>query len=100
MMATRSINASYDGDVDVLYVARGRPRPAYSDEGPDGIDYRFDEENNTPCGATVDGFHEYWANKEIEVASRIAKFLNVDVDAVFSAVLAAQENYKRKSARS
>ena len=58
------IDAAYDRHADVLYIALGRPRPDYGEEGDEGIIWRFAEADDAPCGVTVLGFRDVWSGRE------------------------------------
>ena len=44
---------SYDRDADVLYVAIGSPRPAYTDEEEQGLLIRKDPQSGETVGVTI-----------------------------------------------
>jgi hypothetical protein len=80
------ITADYDRHADVLYVTAGKPRAAYSEEGDDGLYYRFADDDEAPCGVTVDGYALVWRGHERDVAERIASFLGASVAEVEGAI--------------
>jgi hypothetical protein len=80
------IRANYDRYADVLYVVVGKPRPAYSVEGDDGLYYRFADDDEAPCGVTVEGYALLWRERRPELAGRIARFLNATARDVEQAI--------------
>ena len=80
------IDAAYDRHADVLYIALGRPRPDYGEEG---IIWRFAEVDDAPCGVTVLGLREIWTGREGRLAGKIGAFLRADAAQVAQAVEAA-----------
>ncbi len=74
------ITVDYDRDVDVLYVAIGKPRPGEGEDRPGGIVYRYAVEDDTPCGLTIVGFRRNeWHTKPGDLAKLIADHLGADV---------------------
>jgi Protein of unknown function (DUF2283) len=80
------IDAAYDRHADVLYIALGRPRPDYGEEGEEGIIRRLAEADEAPCGVTVLGFRDLWTGREGHLAGRIGAFLRIDAARVAQAV--------------
>ena len=83
------IDAAYDRHADVLYIALGRPRPDYGEEGEEGIIWRFAEADDALCGVTVLGFCDIWTGREGRLAGMIGAFLRADAARVAQAVEAA-----------
>lgn len=81
-----TIRADYDRHADVLYVALDRPRPATSEEGRDGLIYRFALDDERPCGVTVLGYRNTWSERERELAEKIATFLKSEVKGIQQAI--------------
>ena len=51
---------SYDRDADVLYVAIGSPRPAYTDEDEQGLLIRKDAKSGETVGVTILDYEEHF----------------------------------------
>ena len=51
---------SYDRDADVLYVAIGSPRPAYTDEDEQGLLVRRDPKSGETVGVTILDYEEHF----------------------------------------
>ena len=81
-----TIRADYDRHADVLYVALDEPRPAISEEGRDGLIYRFAMDDDRPCGVTVLGFKDTWFGRERDLAERIGTFLKSEAECVQQAI--------------
>lgn len=82
-----AIEANYDKQADVLYVALDQPRAAISEEGRDGLIYRFAMDNEQPCGITVTGYRDIWSGKERDLAQKIGVFLCADTNEVRKVIL-------------
>lgn len=81
------IRANYDRHADVLYVALDQPRGAVSEEGGQGLIYRFSLDKAQPCGVTVISCKAIWRGKERELAGKIAAFLRTDTNEVQGAIV-------------
>ena len=51
---------SYDRDADVLYIAIGSPRPAYTHEEEQGLLIRKDPRTGETVGVTILDYEEYF----------------------------------------
>jgi hypothetical protein len=84
------LTVDYDREDDVLYVAKGKPRPGEGEDFPGGIIRRYALDNNSPCGVTVIGYRRnQWPAKARELAEIVADHLGADVDQVERQLLGA-----------
>jgi len=51
---------SYDRDADVLYVAIGSPRPAFTEEAEEGLLIRKDPKTGETVGVTILDYEEHF----------------------------------------
>ena len=82
------VHASYDAETDVLYISKDEPVPSLTEEGADGLLLRYAISDDKPCGVTVVSFHQTWAGHEGDLATRIAKFLDVTPSSAERALMA------------
>ncbi len=80
------INAEYDRDADVLYLALDLPRPAESEETPEGLVLRYDAETDEPCGVTVLRLGA-WKDRQEQLSRSVSGFLGVPSHDVRSALV-------------
>ncbi len=77
------VSVDYDRDVDVLYVAIGKPCRAEGEDGPGGVVYRYAMDDNAPCGVTIVGFRRNgWPEKLGELAKLVADQLGAEKEQV------------------
>ena len=85
--AARKLTVNYDSRGDVLYLAIGKPVPAWVDEGDEGIAYRFSYDGGRPCGVTILGFRKSrWPQRLSELADHVAQRLPVRSESVQQAL--------------
>lgn len=70
------LKVSYDRDADVLYICKGSPAAALTEEGDDGLLFRYSISDDSPCGVTVLSFSG-WDGLHERLAGRVAAFLQV-----------------------
>jgi hypothetical protein len=81
------VSVDYDRDVDVLYVAIGKPRPAEGEDRPRGVVYRYAMDDDAPCGVTIVGFRRNgWHEKLGELARFVAAQLGAEPEQVAALV--------------
>jgi len=84
-----SVSALYDEKADVLYVWRGGPQPAETEER-DGLLLRFAFSDGTPCGVTVVGYIENGWNTQLHgLVKRISAHISESATQVESAIAQA-----------
>jgi len=91
-MAMRSdLALRYDKNADVLYVLRGEPVPAETDEDELGLLLRFALSDGHPCGVTILDFHrDNWSKRVRELSNAVASHLHVpawEISEALSAVM-------------
>lgn len=81
-----SLNVSYDGDADVLYLALGQPVPALTDEDDHGLLVRHAVSDGHACGVTVLGFHRAWQARSQALSELVGRHLHVSPKVVLKTI--------------
>lgn len=71
------LHARYDRRADVLYVFTDINAPAYAQEAPDGIVWRFRDSDDKLISAIIIDFEELWARQLPDLAAKLAKQFHV-----------------------
>ena|SRR3990167_1297815 len=74
--AASMLKATYDHRSDVLYLSKGAPVPALSDQDDDGLLLRRAIKTGEPVGVTVFKYSK-WISYHQELAEKVAKFLDI-----------------------
>ncbi len=69
------LKGNYDQHSDVLYLYKDEPRPALTEDGPDGLMLRFAIEDDAPCGVTILGYRRIWSQHKERLVTRVSEFL-------------------------
>jgi len=82
------VRVRYDSAADVLYIAKGQPLPAETDEDEDGLLIRYATADGHICGVTVMGFIEdHWNERVSRLADTVSGYFELPASSINKALI-------------